>query len=94
MRTKIFPATNDVVFKKIFGDINNKEIIKGFLSNILDIPEEEYDILKVENPFLNISDSANDKIGILDVKLSTKNKKIIDIEIQVARMKYMRERVL
>ena len=94
MGTRIFPATNDVVFKKIFGDINNKEIIKGFLSNILDIPADEYDVLKVENPFLNISDSANDKIGILDVKLSTKNKKIIDIEIQVARMKYMRERVL
>lgn len=80
--------------KKIFGDINNKEIIKDFLSSILNIPEEEYDLLKIENPFLNVEDSTNEKLGILDVKLSTKNHKIIDIEIQVARMKYMRERVL
>ncbi len=94
MQNKIFPATNDVVFKKIFGDINNKEIIKDFLSSILNIPEEEYDLLKIENPFLNVEDSTNEKLGILDVKLSTKNRKIIDIEIQVARMKYMRERVL
>ena len=94
MQHKIFPATNDVVFKKIFGDMNNKEVIKGFLSSILNIPKEEYELLKIERPFLNISDSATDKIGILDVKLSTKNKKIIDIEIQVARMKHMRERVL
>ena len=94
MQHKIFPATNDVVFKKIFGDMNNKEVIKGFLSSILNIPKEEYELLKIESPFLNISDSATDKIGILDVKLSTKNKKIIDIEIQVARMKHMRERVL
>ena len=91
---KIYPATNDVVFKKIFGDINNKKVIKGFLSSILDIPEEEYELLKIENPFLNIADSTDDKIGILDVKISTKNKKIIDIEIQVARMKYMCERIL
>lgn len=94
MQNKIFPATNDVVFKKIFGDINNKGIIKDFLSSILNIPEEEYDLLKIENPFLNVEDSTNEKLGILDVKLSTKNHKIIDIEIQVARMKYMRERVL
>ena len=94
MQHKIFPATNDVVFKKIFGDMNNKEVIKGFLSSILNIPKEEYELLKIKSPFLNISDSATDKIGILDVKLSTKNKKIIDIEIQVARMKHMRERVL
>ena len=77
MQHKIFPATNDVVFKKIFGDMNNKEVIKVFLSSILNIPKEEYELLKIESPFLNISDSATDKIGILDVKLSTKNKKII-----------------
>lgn len=81
MQHKIFSATNDVVFKKIFGDMNNEEVIKGFLSSILNIPKEEYELLKIESPFLNISDSATDKIGILDVKLSTKNKKIIDIEI-------------
>ena len=36
MLKKYFPATNDVVFKKIFGDIKNKAIIKGFLSAVLE----------------------------------------------------------
>lgn len=74
MNGKIFPATNDVVFKKIFGDLRNKLVIKDFLSTILDLSEDEYDVLQVENPFLNISESANDKIGILDVKLKTKKR--------------------
>lgn len=94
MTEKIFSATNDVIFKRIFGDLKNKQVIKGFLSTILDLCKEEYDVIHIENPFLNISESANDKIGILDVKIRTKSDKIIDIEIQVARMKYMRERIL
>ncbi len=94
MYNKIFPATNDVVFKRVFGDTKNVDVIKGFLSSILDIPEDEYETLTIENPFLNISGSEHEKVGILDVKVSTKSKKIIDIEIQVARMKYMRERIL
>ena len=91
---KIFPATNDVIFKKIFGDIKNKSVIKGFLSCILDLPEEEYDVLEIGNPFLNIDNSVDSKIGILDVKLRTKTEKVIDIEVQVAKVNYMRERIL
>lgn len=94
MVDRIFPATNDVVFKKIFGDIKNKEVIKGFLSCILDIPEDEYDVLEIGNPFLNIDNGVDSKVGILDVKLRTKTEKVIDIEVQVAKVDYMRERIL
>lgn len=94
MKYKIYPTTNDVVFKRIFGDIKNKRVIKGFLSSVLNIPKEEYDIMKIGNPFFNISDDVNDKVGILDVKIITKNSKIVDIEMQVAKTKYMGERIL
>jgi predicted transposase/invertase (TIGR01784 family) len=36
----------------------------------------------------------HDKLGILDVKLTTKNKKIIDIEIQIKHKSNMKQRVL
>jgi len=94
MTEKFYGATNDLIFKKIFGNLENELAIKGFLSAILDLPKEEYEILHIENPFLNIEDSAQDKIGILDVKLKTKSGKIIDLEIQVAYMSCMRERIL
>lgn len=94
MVDRIFPATNDVIFKKIFGDIKNKEVIKGFLSCILDLPEDEYDVLEIGNPFLNINNDVTNKIGILDVKLRTKTEKVIDIEVQVAKVSHMRERIL
>ena len=90
MMDRIFPATNDVIFKKIFGDIKNKSVIKGFLSCILDLPEDEYDVLEV----LNIDNGVDGKTGILDVKLRTKTEKVIDIEVQVAKVNYMRERIL
>ena len=28
----------DIIFKRIFGDVKNKEIVMRFLSDILDIP--------------------------------------------------------
>lgn len=91
---KIYGAKNDLIFKKIFGELKYKTVIKGFLSAILDIPEDEYDLISVESPFLSIEDAIDDKIGILDVKLKTKNGKIIDIEMQVAHVQNMRERAL
>ena len=94
MMDRIFPATNDVIFKKIFGDIKNKSVIKGFLSCILDLPEDEYDVLEIGNPVLNIDNGVDGKTGILDVKLRTKTEKVIDIEVQVAKVNYMRERIL
>ena len=30
----------DIIFKRIFGDVKNKEIVMRFLSDILDIPRK------------------------------------------------------
>ena len=51
-------------------------------------------MLHIENPFLNISENPEDKLGILDVKIRTANNKTIDIELQMAKIRYMRERIL
>ena len=94
MNKKFYPATNDVFFKAIFANENNQGIIKSFLSSILDIPREEYDNIQVADPFFKIEDNANDKLGILDVKLKLKNGKIVDIEMQLVFKENMRERVI
>ncbi|GHT01853.1 hypothetical protein AGMMS50276_30820 [Synergistales bacterium] len=88
----LLPLKSDVVFKLVFGDARYIDIIRAFLVAALDIPEEEYDNLKIIDPHLE-RDSPDDKLGILDVRVQLKNKKIISVEIQVKEIPFMAERV-
>jgi predicted transposase/invertase (TIGR01784 family) len=88
-----FCAKNDLLFKKIFGDPKNKECITEILQQILDIPKDEYEDIQIIDPIFKIEE-IGDKIGILDVKLHTKNKKVVDVEVQVYRMQSMKKRII
>lgn len=92
MNEKIYTATNDLIFKKVFGE--NEIIVQDFLSSILKIPKDEFEIIYYENPFMNISDVADDKIGILDIKIKTKSGMLCNIEMQVEYMEGMRKRIV
>ncbi len=92
MEEKIYSATNDLIFKKVFGE--NKIVVQDFLSSILRMPKDEFEIIYYENPFMNIGDVADDKIGILDVKLKTKSGMVADIEMQVEYMEGMQKRIV
>jgi predicted transposase/invertase (TIGR01784 family) len=92
-KTKLLSVKLDLVFKLIFGDQRNTDILASFLKSVLDIPEEEYEYITVADPFVK-ADYADDKYGILDVKIHTKNKRVIDIEIQVDPIDEMNERFL
>ncbi len=50
----------DIVFKMLFGNENNKDILKAFLSDILDIPEEELHNIRIKNPEIEPT-SINEK---------------------------------
>lgn len=81
---------NDYVFKKIFGDENNKDILIDFLKAVLKEEIKDLQILNSELPKANISD----KQSILDIRATIDNGSNIDIEIQVARTIYMPQRSL
>jgi len=93
IKQELLFAKNDLVFKKIFGDIKHKNILISFLQAILNLPEDEYKEITIQNPDLLIN-KLNDKHCILDIKLTTKSGKIIDIEIQVDYFGHMKERLL
>ena len=40
---KILPPKADVVFKRLFGDERNIDILVDFLKSVLDISENEYE---------------------------------------------------
>ena len=92
-KTKLLPVKSDFIFKLIFGDQRNTDILTSFLKSVLDIPEEEYDYLTVIDPHLK-KESLADKYAILDVKVHTKSGSIIQVEIQVAPIPDMIPRVI
>ena len=99
----LLPVTMDFVFKLIFGDRRNVDILGDFLKSVLDIPADEYESVTVLDPDgeyegLAVLDSflkkehEGDKSGILDVKVQTKRGHIVNVEIQVRRIPEMKHR--
>jgi predicted transposase/invertase (TIGR01784 family) len=93
MKRKILSATMDFVFKLIFGDAKNADILAAFLMAVLRLPVREFDSLIIIDPHLP-KGFKDDKRGVLDVKLRLKSGKVLDIEIQVEPMPFFQERVV
>jgi predicted transposase/invertase (TIGR01784 family) len=89
---RLLPLKNDLVFKMVFGDHRYIAIIRAFLMATLDIPAEEYENLEIIDPHLE-RDSPGDKLGVLDVRVQLKNKKLISVEVQVRKTPFMAERL-
>ncbi|MDR1111066.1 MAG: Rpn family recombination-promoting nuclease/putative transposase, partial [Deltaproteobacteria bacterium] len=86
------PIKNDVVFHLYFGDEENKDDLKSFLKSVLELPEEEYDVLYISDPFLR-GEYPKEKIGIVDLKIKTKSGKTIHIEVQLLVLPDLRKRI-
>ena len=83
----------DFVFKLIFGDEKNKDLLIALLSAILRLPKEDFEGLEIINSE-RIREFAEDKKGILDVRVKTRLGRQIDIEIQILPTKFMPERTM
>lgn len=83
----------DFAFKLIFGDEKHKDITIAFLAAVLDVPKEELADLEIINTEL-FREFKEDKKGILDVRLKTRDGRQINIEIQILMTIFMPERTL
>ena len=93
MGKTILSPRSDFVFKRIFGNQANADILAEFLLSVLSLSKNEYDTLTIIDPHLNRM-ATDGKMSILDVKLRTRTGKIIDIEINISPMSEMRERII
>ena len=84
---------NDLIFKLLFGDERTFDLLTDFLKSVLRLPADDYDEVTIVDPHL-LREYDADKLGILDVKIKTKSKKIIDIEIQIKPSKVLKQRVI
>jgi predicted transposase/invertase (TIGR01784 family) len=83
----------DVVFRSFFADEHDKESLTSFLKSVLRLPEDDYDEIEITDPHLQ-RDFNDDKLAIIDVKLRTKSKKTIHIEIQLKVTEEFRNRIV
>ncbi|MDR2093167.1 MAG: Rpn family recombination-promoting nuclease/putative transposase, partial [Azoarcus sp.] len=90
MSREILKPRMDVVFKRLMSD---KRLLVSFLQSALDLPPEDYDDVQIVDPHL-LGERPEDKLGILDVKIITARKNVVDIEIQLNPIPEMRERAL
>jgi predicted transposase/invertase (TIGR01784 family) len=93
MAHQLVSPLTDYVFSLLFGDQRNIKILEGFLKTILDIAPEEYDSLTIVNPFLKRL-FGRDKLGIVDVRVTTKTGRVLHIEVQLEKYAYMKHRTL
>ena len=73
------PLTSDYVFKRIFGQEENKSALIDFLEGILKIKIEN---LQINNPEIP-KDFYDSKYGVLDLKVTLDNNIIVNVEMQV-----------
>lgn len=83
----------DFVFKYIFGNEKDKDVLISLLSAVLELPKKEFKNIEIINNEL-FREFKEDKKGILDVRAKLENEKQIDIEIQILPTEYMPQRTL
>jgi predicted transposase/invertase (TIGR01784 family) len=93
MSKKFYPPMLDYVFKRIFGDQRNTDILAAFLMAALNLSEEEVDRITIIDPNLK-REFNEDKLSILDVKIRLKSGERIGVEVQIYVSQELRNRVV
>ena len=88
------PPKNDFVFKRLFGDAQNTDILLAFLNSMLtDVGKAPLEAIELLNPNLD-KQSINDKLAILDILVRSVNGDLINLEIQVINEHNMEKRTV
>ena len=81
-RRTFLPVKSDIVFRLFYADERNIEFLISLLKSMLRLPEDDYYKIEIADPYL-LREFDGDKLAIIDVKLYTRSRKIIHIEIQL-----------
>ena len=86
---------NDFVFKKVFGEKGNEDILISFINAVLKRTKKEpiVELEIIDNKQLT-KELILDKTGIIDVRAKTSNGEHIDIEVQLTDQGNMDKRTL
>jgi predicted transposase/invertase (TIGR01784 family) len=82
----------DLVFKKLFGSEENTDILLSLINAILS-DNQQITKVKIKNPY-NVSDYAEGKLTILDIKAEDEQGNLYDIEMQLKGSNFYDKRTL
>jgi len=82
----------DLVFKKIFGTEQNKNVLKSLINSVLPKDEQIVEVT-IKNPY-NETDFVGDKLSVVDIKATDEKGRWYDIEIQVKEQKFYGKRAI
>ena len=89
---KIVKLKIDIIFKRVFGNEQNEEIIAAFISDMLDIPRNRITHVEIKNVELP-PEEIDLKFSRLDLNLTVDGRKV-NIEMQVNKDAAYKERTL
>jgi predicted transposase/invertase (TIGR01784 family) len=91
---KFADVTNDIAFRKIFGNENKKISLISFLNAVISFPgNNKVTEVEILNPY-QLSKLANGKSTIVDVKARDNNGNTFIVEMQVADSDFFHKRIL
>jgi predicted transposase/invertase (TIGR01784 family) len=90
---EFLPVKSDIVFRLFFADERNEESLIGFLKAVLELPEDDYNEIEIVDPHL-LREFDGDKLAVIDVKLKTKSRKVVHIEIQLKVTPLLKNRII
>ena len=89
---KIVKLKLDIIFKRVFGNEKNENIIAAFISDLLEIPRSSIRRILINNVELT-PEHLDQKFSRLDLRMEVDGR-IINVEMQVNREPDFRERTL
>ncbi|MFI4919001.1 MAG: Rpn family recombination-promoting nuclease/putative transposase [Legionellales bacterium] len=82
----------DFAFKKLFGSVENKDILISFINAVVSKADQVIDVTLL-NPYNN-KDHKSDKLSILDIKATDEKGQHYNIEMQITDQVYYNQRAL
>jgi predicted transposase/invertase (TIGR01784 family) len=91
---KFVDVTNDIAFRKIFGNENKKKSLVSFLNAVINLPKDEQIVdVEITNPY-QLGKLSGGKSTIVDVKAKDKKGNTFIVEMQVAEFDFFHKRIL
>jgi predicted transposase/invertase (TIGR01784 family) len=92
-QTFLISVKDDIGFRLFFADERNIECLTELLKSVLSLADDEYEEIEILDPHL-LREYEGDKLSVVDVKVRTKSKKTVHIEIQLQVRPGMEERII
>lgn len=87
-------VTNDIAFRKIFGNANKKTALVSFLNAVIDRPQNDRIVdVEITNPY-QLAKLSSGKSTIVDVKARDEKGNVFIVEMQVAELEFFHKRIL